>query len=85
MIVLVAGFPGKTSGECVGATIMALAGVALGSVSKFICFGPLSEHGGQLFFVILAKLHSSGVAQGFVLAIFLYILAVSVSRWRKLR
>lgn len=59
-ILLLVGSPGKSVGACVQATGLALIGVCLGSV----CF------------VILAELHSSQVAQGFVFAAIVYFFAL---------
>ena len=56
----IAGFPGKSNGECFISTIYGLAGVGVGAV----------------VFVVLAELSSAPVAQGFVLAAFLYIMAL---------
>lgn len=58
--VSIAGFPGKSNGECFISTIYGLAGVGVGAV----------------MFVVLAELSSAPVAQGFVLAAFLYIMAL---------
>lgn len=59
-ILLLVGGAGKSIGACLQATGLALIGVGLGSV----CF------------VILAELHNSQVAQGFVFAAIVYIFAL---------
>jgi len=57
---LLIGYPGKAVGASIQATGLALLGVCVGSV----------------FFVILAELAPSPVAQGFVFAITVYIFAL---------
>ena len=57
VIVLLVGYPGKAVGASIQATGLALLGICVGSV----------------FFVILAELAPSPVAQGFVFAITVYI------------
>ncbi|KAF8585693.1 hypothetical protein K439DRAFT_1660110 [Ramaria rubella] len=64
MIIVIASGPGKSVGACVQASALSVAGVSLG------CVG----------FLILAKLSRWPVAQGFVFAIIIYIMALIKSR-----
>lgn len=60
VVVVIAGFPGKSIGECVFGTILALMGVGLGAGN----------------FAILSKLRGSLVAQAIVFVIMVYLLAL---------
>lgn len=60
VVVAIAGFPGKSVGECVFGAVIALLGVAVGAGN----------------FAILSKLRVSLVAQAVVFGIMVYILAI---------
>lgn len=60
VVVAIAGFPGKSIGECLFGVTTALLGVALGGLN----------------FVILSKLRESLVAQAIVFVIMMYILGL---------
>jgi hypothetical protein len=62
--VVIAGTPGKTVGACLQALGFALVGIGLGAVG----------------FVVLAELGNVPVAQGFVLAVFVYFMALLKAR-----
>jgi hypothetical protein len=58
-LISIAGFPGKTVGEVIAGGVFALTGALIGAV----------------VFVVEAKLVNAPVAQGFILALFLYCMA----------
>ncbi len=60
VIVIIAAFPGKSTGEVCGFIALAMLGVAIGAGN----------------FAILAKLRSSLPAQGVVFVIMVYLLAI---------